>query len=219
MPSNPRAAMIALCGLLVACTAARAPAGESARIAELLEIAAGMHVADVGAGEGEYSEALAGRVGAAGRLYATEVDEDEIETIRERLERAGIEHATVLLGDQDDTGLPENCCDAILLRLVYHHFTDPGKMRASLRRALRPGGRLLAIEIEIQPSWSVLDGVPDRGGHGIPQPMLIEEMTADGFRVVERFEDWPEDEDHYAVLFEETVTGSGLEFLHSPAGN
>ena len=160
-----------------------------------------MRVADVGAGDGEWSVELARRVGESGHVFATEVDEDDLEQTHDRLEQTGLGNSTVILGDQNDTGLPAGCCDAILLRLVYHHFTDPAPMRASLRRALKPGGLLAVIDILPQSHWRELEGVPDRGGHGIDPEELLAEMTGDGFEEVERYDDWGEEEDHYCIVF------------------
>ncbi len=191
--------LLSLC--LASCGAARAPVAESERIAEILTLRPGMCVADVGAGNGEWSEDLARRVGEAGHVYSTEVEQDDVEQIRERIDGAGLRNVTTLLGDQSDTGLPRGCCDAILLRLVYHHFKDPALMRESLHRSLRPGGLIAVIETEPQKNWPRLDGVPDRGGHGIPVEALIDEMTATGFEVVARFDRWEGNGDRYCVVF------------------
>jgi len=43
-------------------------------------------------------------------------------------------------------------------------------------------------------------GVPsNRGGHGIPKKILVEELTAAGFKLDKSFDDWPED--GYCLLF------------------
>jgi len=118
---------------LPGCAASKAPPAELQQLPELMRLEPGMHVADVGAGDGEWSEALAQQVGPTGHVYATEVDEDDLDGIRDRLEMTGHGNFTVILGDQESTGLPADCCDAILLRLVYHHFTDPPRMRELTR--------------------------------------------------------------------------------------
>ena len=174
---------------------------ESAAIAEALALRAGQSVADVGAGDGEYSVDLASRVGAAGHVYATEVDESKIERIRARAQAAGIQNVTAVRGEQQETGLAAGCCDGILLRLVYHHFTEPSAMRRSLWNALRSGGRIAVIDVPPQKSWRRIEGVPDRGGHGIEVDELVGDMTKSGFELVERHDSWPAEDDAYCVVF------------------
>jgi ubiquinone/menaquinone biosynthesis C-methylase UbiE len=171
------------------------------RIVEVLGLEPGMRVADVGAGDGDWAVQLARQVGAQGHVWATEVDGHEIDRIEERIRDSALGNITVVRGDQTSSGLPVDCCDAILLRLVYHHFQEPARMRTDLRRALRSGGRLVIIDIEPQSSWRDLPDVPDRGGHGIPEQELIDELTGDGFTLVDRRDDWNGDADRFCVVF------------------
>lgn len=175
---------------------------ESALIVGALALRPGMSAADVGAGDGTFTTALARQVGARGRVYATEVESDKLEKVREKAKADGFANVQAVLGDQDGTGLPDGCCDAILLRMVYHHFTDPQAMRRSLWSALKPGGRVLVVEVPPQGSWRRLEGVPERGGHGIPAPELIADMRGEGFTVVAHDDDWPAEDDSYSVVFQ-----------------
>lgn len=177
-------------------------ASEEEQIVAVLGLKPGSSVADVGAGDGEWSEKLARKVGQAGRVYATEVDSSELDKIRKRVQDAGFVNVTAILGTQQDTGLPKACCDAILVRMVYHHFTEPARMRASLRAALRPGALLVIIDTTPHASWRKLEGVPERGGHGIREDDLVREMTADAFEVVARHPGWNADPDRYCVVFQ-----------------
>jgi SAM-dependent methyltransferase len=108
----------------------------------------------------------------------------------------------VLQAAEKQTNLPNECCDGIVLRRVYHHLTAPVEMDASLLRSLKPGGELAIIDFAPQKWLSESDpvkGVPaNRGGHGIPKNILIEELTAAGFKVDKVFDDWP---DGYCVVF------------------
>jgi ubiquinone/menaquinone biosynthesis C-methylase UbiE len=181
----------------------RAAADERDRIAEALEIEEGTVVADVGAGEGAWSVDLARRVGETGRVYATEIDPASLRDIERAVDAAGALSVTLVEGSATDTKLPAQCCDAILLRLVYHHFTDPHAMDQSMFASLRPGGLILVIDFEpgaLGAPTNALPGVPeDRGGHGTPVEQVIEEMIAAGFALVRRIEDWSYRE--YAILF------------------
>jgi ubiquinone/menaquinone biosynthesis C-methylase UbiE len=170
-----------------------------------------MRIADVGAGDGDWTVRLAEEVGPAGHVWATEIDADDLEKIEGRASRAGLDNVTVILGTETDTGLSDGCCEAILLRMVYHHFTQPAPMRASLRRALRPGARLAVIDLRPRGDWGGVDGVPDRGGHGIREEELVEEMTSDGFEVVARYDDWNGSGNRYCVVFRRTEESGGAE--------
>lgn len=170
----------------------------------MLELGPGKSVADFGAGDGKWAVKLARVVGAEGRVYATEVDPELVEEIAERAKKEGLANLEAILGSQEETGLAAGCCDAILLRMVYHHFTEPEKMRAGMRRALRPNGLLAVIDILPQKHWRELPEVPDRGGHGIEPEALIAELTADGFELVSRHQDWNGDQERYCVVFRVT---------------
>jgi precorrin-6B methylase 2 len=176
-------------------------AEESDGIVASMALAPGMTVADVGAGDGKYSVVLARGVGPGGRVYATEVDSADIGKITSRAEAEGLGNVRAVVGTQQDTGLPLGCCDAILLRMVYHHFTDTDAMRRALWNALKAGGRIVVIDVKPQKDWRHLDGVKERGGHGIAMSELVADMTRSGFEVVSRKYNWPAEEDAYLVVF------------------
>ncbi len=79
-------------------------------------------------------------------------------------------------------------------------------MRAGLRAALKPGGRIAVIDIVPQSGWRELPGVPDRGGHGIAPEQLLAEMTGDGFELVARFDDWNGDDERFCFVFRHQET-------------
>jgi SAM-dependent methyltransferase len=196
-----------------------ARADESDQILEALSLRTGMSAADVGAGEGRFTRALARQVGPGGRVYATEVEADKLEKIQEGLKTDGLSNVSTVLGDQTSTGLPDGCCDAILLRMVYHHFTDPQAMRRSLWSALKPGGRVAVIEVPPHASWRKLEGVPERGGHGIPARELIADMRGGGFTVAAHHEDWPGEDDSYCVVFQRPTASRTVPAMSAPTAS
>jgi ubiquinone/menaquinone biosynthesis C-methylase UbiE len=156
-------------------------------------------IADIGAGYGGWTVEMARKVGLTGQVFATEVDPKRLKDIRERVTEAGLTNVTVVWGSQKDTGLPPSCCDAILLRRVYHHFTDPDAMRESIARALGRNGLLAIIDFDPR-SWRRPDGIPEsRTGHGITKEMLIDEMRIAGFEVVQEADSWPGRD--YCIVF------------------
>ena len=191
---------------VLACSAvACAAESEIDHLVRILELKSGSSVADVGAGSGEISLAIAKRVGPRGKVYSTEINPKLLDKIRSLVQKEGAQNIIPVAGKEHDTELPPGCCDAIFLREVYHHLTDPLGMDRSLYRAIRPGGRLAIIDFEPNqlPGQPVPPGVPaNRGGHGVPQKIVAEELTHTGFVLIETLE-WPISGviRHYCILF------------------
>ena len=157
---------------------------EMPRLREALALRTGMVVADVGAGKGQLTLALAEAVGPAGHVFSSEIDPARLRALREAAAEARL-NVTVVEAKASESGLSAGCCDAIVLRRVYHHLTDPAATNASLLRALRPGG-LLAV-IDIPPPFFL----PDRSSLGIAPQIVINEVTASGFEMLQLRTDWP----------------------------
>jgi ubiquinone/menaquinone biosynthesis C-methylase UbiE len=173
---------------------------EIKRLAALMEWKPGTITADIGAGDGQYSFAAVEQVGAGGKVYATEIDAKKLKELRAEVAKRKLQNVVVVESKEADTNLPAACCDAIFLRHVYHHLTKPAEFDAQLVRSLKSGGRLAIIDFPPRAGLDPVEGVPaNRGGHGIPQKILIEELTAAGLQMVKVVNDWPEND--YCVLF------------------
>jgi cyclopropane fatty-acyl-phospholipid synthase-like methyltransferase len=152
---------------------------EVPRLVELLELKPGMTVADVGAGFGAWTMRLARELGPAGRVYATDVGAAQVAALRDVTQRERLNNVTVIEAAVSSTNLPAFCCDAILIRDAYHHFTEPEALIKSLAASLKPGGRLAVIDFPPRPNTEVPSGVPaDRGGHGVPPEVVQREVGA-----------------------------------------
>jgi len=162
----------------------RADGPELPRLRQVLALEAGSAVADVGAGNGGLTFVLAGEVGPNGRVFSTEIEAKRLQRLRASAAAAGLGNVTVVEAQSGETGLPPSCCDAIVLRRVYHHLTDPSSVNASLLRSLRPGGVLAVIDFPPPFFWS-------RGSLGVPAKSVIGEVTGNGLELVRLIEDWP----------------------------
>jgi ubiquinone/menaquinone biosynthesis C-methylase UbiE len=160
-------------------------ASDAARLVTVLQLHDGQTVADIGAGGGELTIALAREVGPSGRVYATELGEDRLRELREATESAGLKNVSVLEAHATRTNLPERCCDALVLRRVYHHIDDPGLMNVSLRESLKPGGLLAIIDFNPDSAESTDPANRDTGDqHGVTSETVVRELGQAGFEVV-----------------------------------
>jgi ubiquinone/menaquinone biosynthesis C-methylase UbiE len=157
-------------------------AADVAKLIEILEIRTGATVADIGAGGGLLVPPMSRHLGSAGHLYATDVNADRLAEIRKLVASQSLPNVTVLQGADAQTNLPDACCDAIFLRLVYHHFGDPPAMNASLLRSLKPGGRIAILDFAPKSKASAPPGKRGEGdAHGVMPATVIEELRAAGF--------------------------------------
>lgn len=168
--------------------------GEQGRLAALLEAAPGKTFAEIGAGTGALSIGLAQRLQPRGTLYSTELNPERRRQIRERAHRERTSNVVVVEAGETSTGLPDACCDAIFMRNVYHHIADPERFNLSVRRAIRPGGRLVIIDFEPGAFWHLgrrSEGAArQRTGHGVSSLAVAHEFERTGFRVEQIVEDW-----------------------------
>lgn len=173
---------------------------EIERTIEVLDLQEGDVVAEIGAGDGRFSLRFAEVVGDDGRVYANELDDDDVERIGRRAAEAGLDNLVGVQGAVDDTNLPEACCDAMMMRMVYHMLTDPEPMARSFYRALEPGGVLVILDGDPEPGQDNARGVPDnRAGMGIDPQIVIDELTAVGFELDRHIPDWTGAD--YALVF------------------
>jgi SAM-dependent methyltransferase len=162
----------------------RADGPELPRLEQVLALRPASVVADVGAGAGGLTFALAALVGPSGRVFSTEIDAKRLKRLRDAAAGAKLGNVTVVEAHSRETGLPPNCCDAIVLRRVYHHLNDTADINASLLKSLRPGG-VLAV-IDFPPPFFA-----GRGSLGVPAKNVISEVVGSGFELLQFIDDWP----------------------------
>jgi SAM-dependent methyltransferase len=117
-------------------------------IVAALAIRPGDVVADIGAGTGLFLPGFNRAVGAAGAVYAVEIAPRFIDHLRQRVANERLTRVTVHRGQQRSVDLPTAAVDLAFVCDTYHHFEYPHTTLASIRQALRPGGRLVIVDFE-----------------------------------------------------------------------
>ena len=147
------------------------------RAVAALEVRPGQIVADVGAGSGYYAMLLSKAVGAGGRVYATDIQPEMLDLIRKKLERTRTSNVEVVLGTSTESRLPDRAIDLALMVDVYHELAQPQAFLRSLKRALKPDGRLVLIEFRKETAW-----VPIREEHKMTVREARLELEHEGYR-------------------------------------
>lgn len=102
----------------------------------------GWTVADLGAGTGVLARAVAPFVR---RVVVVDRSPEMLAAARARL--AGVAHADFAQSNVEALPLGDSTVDLAVLSLVLHHLPDPPRVLAEVRRVLRPGGRLVVVDM------------------------------------------------------------------------
>jgi ArsR family transcriptional regulator len=99
---------------------------------------------DIGTGTGRLLELLAPRIDSGIGIDASKA---MLALARAKLAREGLGHCTVRQGDMYRLPLADSSCDNATMHMVLHYAEDPDGAIAEAARVLRPGGRLLIVDL------------------------------------------------------------------------
>jgi putative heme-binding domain-containing protein len=116
------------------------------RLIAALQIRPGMAVADIGSGTGYFTWRLAQAVGPKGKVYAVDVQQSMLDETRKAVEAHKLRNVDYVLANESSPRLPGHSVDLAFLAYAYHEFADPEGMMADIKRALKPGGRVVVLE-------------------------------------------------------------------------
>ena len=116
------------------------------QIMDSVGVRPGMKIGEAGAGEGYLTFHLAERVGERGIVFANEISESDLETIRRRARREGIDNIVTVLGETEDPLFPEKDLDMIIMVYVLHHLDRPIEFLQNLEPYLKPGAPVVIVE-------------------------------------------------------------------------
>jgi ubiquinone/menaquinone biosynthesis C-methylase UbiE len=153
-------------------------------VMEALAIGTGSRVADIGAGGGYFTAHLGLQVGTEGRVLAVDISERELSRLRRLAEDDGLQNIEVVRGEIDDPRLPERSLDAVLVVDAYHEMTEHEAMMAGIYRALKPGGRLVVLDLAPPDASASRDR--QIASHKISIDLVERDVEAAGFEVLDR---------------------------------
>ena len=120
--------------------------GPTEQMLDMASIGAGSHVLDVAAGAGDQTMQVAARVGAEGRVLATDLSPGILSYAAKRAADAGYAHVETLAIDGEKLEeLEEGTFDAVISRVGMIYFPDQQKALRGMKHALKPGGKVAAM--------------------------------------------------------------------------
>jgi len=160
------------------------------RVMDMLGIAPGKSVADIGAGSGWFTVRAARRVTSSGTVYAVDINPKAIQYIDRRAKKEQLENIKSILSRPDDPQVPAHSIDAVLLLKTYHEVAHPVVLLRNLRSSLKPGAKI---------------GIIDRNGnganHGLSKDVIVREAAQAGYELRESLDFVKADGMDYFLIF------------------
>jgi len=170
---------------------------DTAFIFEKAGVTQGSYVADIGCHEGYLSVRLANTVGEEGRVFAVDVVEYRLETLKEILKKRDLENVNVILGDYDNPKLPKNELDVVIIMDTYHEMTDYMTILQHVNKALKSGGTIVIIE-KLKTRIKGKSRSAQTDAHSLSTKYVKKELRKAGFKLTYEnndLGDWENDKD------------------------
>lgn len=158
---------------------------QPARMVEQMGIRPADIIADIGCGTGLHSLLMAGHA-PLGKVYAVDVQEAMLDSVFVRSLAHGLENIEVVLGQEQDPGLPEARLDKVLMVDVYHELAFPSEMMSAIVRSMRPGALLFLVEFRGEDPT-----IPIKDLHRMGKGQARREMRAAGLEYVRGWDGLP----------------------------
>ncbi|UCF06544.1 MAG: methyltransferase domain-containing protein [bacterium] len=143
---------------------------------DVIGVQPGMHVGEIGAGNGRFAVKVAARVGHAGMVYANDIDPKAVRFMERRCKREQITNMIVIQSGEVQPRFPEGKLDLVYLVNTFDHLSDPVTLLGNTLKSLKPGGRLAVIAYDP-------GKLPDHGGHAVSKETVIEQCRQAGFEL------------------------------------
>ncbi|MBM3795683.1 MAG: metalloregulator ArsR/SmtB family transcription factor [Acidobacteria bacterium] len=104
-----------------------------------------LDIADLGAGEGSFSQLLSRR---AKSVIAVDNSQKMVDFGSDLARRNGLTNLDYRLGDLESLPIPNTSVDLAFLSQALHHATHPTRAIAEAARILRPGGRMVVLDLK-----------------------------------------------------------------------
>lgn len=146
-------------------------------IADRMNLKPGMIVVEIGPGKGNYTKAVAERLLPGGKVYAIDIQESVIISLKIKVENENIPNIVPMIDDVYDLSFDNESVDRIFAIACLPEIPEPVRALKEFKRILKPGGIVSLCELFIDPDYPL-------------RKTEIKWAETTGFKLADRFGNW-----------------------------
>jgi len=154
------------------------------RVLESLMIKEGMAVMDLGAGGGYYAIRLSEIVGQSGQVFAVDSNSEMLSYVDHYLDLLQKSNVHTVHTNGGVPDVPDESCDLIFARNVFHHLENPTLFFLALSSKLKPSGRIAILDYKPAKGFSFISLFK----HHSEIDIIFDSMDSAGFKPLEKYE-------------------------------
>ncbi len=141
----------------------------------------GMEIADLGAGSGHYTLAIAKALLSTGKVYAIDINKDILIRLKNNAVKEKLYNIEVVWGDVDNikgTKLRDYSVDMVFACNILFQVENKLDFIKEIKRILKPGGKVVVID------WSdSFGGLGPKADHVVPKEFVLDNFENQGFHL------------------------------------
>jgi len=163
------------------------------KVLETVGVKTGMVIGEPGAGRGYYTFRLAQKVGGNGMIYANDISDGILDTLKKKVAKKGLKNIVVIKGKEDDPLFPQGRLDMVFISYMLHHVSNPVAFLKNMRPAFKDQATLVILEQD--PAKTKEDD-----GHFLNKEDLMRIVAEAGYKL-DRVEDFLTKDTIYIYTF------------------
>lgn len=157
-------------------------------ILKVLSLSRNAVAADIGSGGGFFTMKFAEIVGLDGMVYALDKNKKFLSYIAMQAQENQMSNIRTVVVNEKGLDLPQHRCDLIFLRNSFHHIEDPVNYFRTMKKFLKPEGKVVIIDYKKCAAFSFITLM----GHYVKEELIQETMKDAGYLLVESYDILPE---------------------------
>jgi tRNA A58 N-methylase Trm61 len=150
---------------------------QPAKVLQIIGVKQGMYIGEPGAGRGYYTLKLARKVGPTGKIFANDIDEDVLETLKDKVKDAKLKNVNIIKGKEKDPLFPKGKLDMVFMSYVLHHISEPVPFLQNMKASLKPEATVVILAQDPDKS-------DDAIGHFMEKEEILEIMKNAGYQLI-----------------------------------